>query len=287
MNHAESETLLPFGVPFESALRAPIHWRHIDFISDLHLQASEPATFESWRNFMLSTSADAVFILGDLFEVWVGDDIVDTRLPPQDSAQGFEARCGQVLQQASQRLSVYFIHGNRDFLLGSAFAKACGITLLSDPTVLDFGNERWLLSHGDALCLADTDYLTFRELVRSPKWQSDFLSQTLAQRQATARALRTQSEHLKQGVTSYADLDAQACCEWLHGAHATTLIHGHTHKPADHDLPYGLKRITLSDWDAAASPPRAEVLRLTAHPPGSSGRAECSVKRIPAHQIRA
>ncbi len=285
MNHAESETSLPCGVPFGSALQAPAHWRHIDFISDLHLQASEPATFESWSNFMLSTSADAVFILGDLFEVWVGDDVVDPVSPLQDQAGAFEARCGLILQRTAQRLPVYFMHGNRDFLLGPAFAKACGITLLSDPTVLDFANERWLLSHGDALCLADTDYLKFRAQVRSPKWQSDFLSQPLAQRQAAARALRAQSERLKLGVTSYADLDAQACCEWLHNAHATTLIHGHTHKPADHDLPHGLKRITLSDWDAAASPPRAEVLRLTAPPPGS-GRAQCSVKRIPAHQIR-
>ena len=266
-------------------LVAPPDWLTLDFISDLHLQAGEPATFESWSDFMLSTSADAVFILGDLFEVWVGDDVVDPGSPPQDQAQGFEARCGQILQQASQRLSVYFMHGNRDFLLGPAFAQACGMTLLSDPTVLDFANERWLLSHGDALCLADTDYLKFRAQVRSPKWQSDFLSHPLAQRQAAARALRAQSEHLKLGVTSYADLDAQACCEWLHNARATTLIHGHTHKPADHDLPQGLKRITLSDWDAAASPPRAEVLRLTAPSPGS-GLAECSVKRIPAHQIR-
>ena len=286
MNHAGSEAPLSCGVPFGSALQAPAHWRHIDFISDLHLQASEFATFESWSNFMLSTPADAVFILGDLFEVWVGDDVAATRFTPLDQAQGFEARCGHVLQQASQRLSVYFMHGNRDFLLGPAFAEACGMALLNDPTVLDFANERWLLSHGDAWCLGDTNYLKFRAQVRSPKWQSDFLSQPLAQRQAAARSLRAQSEHLKLGITSYADLDAQACCEWLHNAHATTLIHGHTHKPADHDLPHGLKRITLSDWDACATPPRAEVLRLTAPPPGS-GRAQCTVKRIPAHQIRA
>ena len=285
MNNAESEKSRLCGVPFRSVLQAPSHWRHIDFISDLHLQASEPATFESWSKFMLSTSADAVFILGGLFEVWVGDDVVDTRLPPQDQASRFEARCGQVLQQASLRLSVYFMHGNRDFLLGPAFAKASGMTLLSDPTVLDFANERWLLSHGDALCLADTDYLKFRSQVRSLEWQSDFLSQPLAQRQAIARELRAQSEYLKLGVTNYADLDAQACCEWLHNAHATTLIHGHTHRPADHDLPHGLKRITLSDWDTSANPPRAQVLRLTSTLPGSV-LAGCTVKRIPAHQIR-
>ena len=88
MNNAESETSLPCGVTFGSTLQAPAHWRHIDFISDLHLQASEPATFESWRNFMLSTSADAVFILGDLFEVWVGDDVVDTgSAPPRSSTR--------------------------------------------------------------------------------------------------------------------------------------------------------------------------------------------------------
>jgi UDP-2,3-diacylglucosamine hydrolase len=286
MNNADSETSPFCGAPPGSALQAPAHWRQIDFISDLHLQASEPATFQCWREFMHATQADAVFILGDLFEVWVGDDVIDPASTFFDSAAGFEASCGQVLLDTSRRLPVYFMHGNRDFLLGPAFAKACGMTLLNDPTVLDFANQRWLLSHGDALCLADTDYMNFRRLVRSPQWQSDFLSQPLAQRQETARNLRDRSEQLKRSVASYADLDTRACCDWLHSADATTLIHGHTHQPADHDLPDGLQRITLSDWDAAATPPRAEILRLTMPPPGTS-QAQGTVQRLSAHHIRA
>ena len=198
MHSSEPEAYAPHGVAFGPAFTAPAHWRQIDFISDLHLQATEPLTFECWRNFMLSTPADAVFILGDLFEVWVGDDVVEQGLRSGDSPHSFEARCKQVLQQASQRMAVNFMHGNRDFLLGPAFATACGMTLLHDPTVLGFANARWLLTHGDALCLADTEYIEFRTLVRSQKWQSDFLSQPLVQRQATARALRTQSESRKQ-----------------------------------------------------------------------------------------
>jgi UDP-2,3-diacylglucosamine hydrolase len=128
--------------------------------------------------------------------------------------------------------------------------------------------------------------MNFRRLVRSPQWQSDFLSQPLAQRQETARTLRNKSEQLKQSVASYADLDTLACCDWLHSANATTLIHGHTHQRADHDLPNGLKRITLSDWDATAIPPRAEILRLTMPPPGTS-QAKGTVERLSAHQIMA
>ena len=287
MNNTESETGPVFGAPFGSVLRAPAHWRQIDFISDLHLQPSEPATFESWRHFMLTTQADAVFILGDLFEVWVGDDVVDLGLPLEDQTSKFEGNCGFVLQKTSQRVPVYFMHGNRDFLLGPSFAKACGVTLLPDPTVLDFANERWLLSHGDSLCLADTDYLKFRALVRGTQWQSDFLSQPLAQRQEAARAMRARSEQLKRSVTSYTDLDAQASIDLLQSTHAATLIHGHTHKPADHDLGRGLKRITLSDWDANGTPPRAEVLRLTAPLPGT-GQAGVAgtIKRLPAHPVR-
>jgi UDP-2,3-diacylglucosamine hydrolase len=251
-------------------LQAPPHWRNVDFIADLHLQADEPATFREWQDFMQSTRADAVFILGDLFEVWVGDDVIDGATGNPDSAAGFETGCAQILKAASRRLDIFFMHGNRDFLLGPAFAGACSMNLLHDPTVLAFAGQRWLLSHGDALCLDDTDYMQFRAQVRSAQWQRDFLGQPLAQRQAIARSLRRQSETRKRSGVVYGDVDAQAACDWLQAAQATTLIHGHTHKPANHDLPRGLvtglttalHRIVLSDWDAAALPPRAEVLRL-------------------------
>jgi len=258
--------MAPTVAPPWPVLQAPAHWQQLDFISDLHLQASESATFDAWQHFMQTTQADAVFILGDLFEVWVGDDVLAT--------PGFEARCAQILKAASQRLSIFVMHGNRDFLMGAPFAQAGGLTLLHDPSVLCFAGQRWLLSHGDALCLEDTDYLQFRAMVRSPEWQQNFLSQPLAQRQQMAQDMRRQSETHKRSGVPYADLDEAMTCNWLHRAQASTLIHGHTHKPADHQMTAGLRRIVLSDWDAAATPARAEVLRLSA---AVMGPAEGSV----------
>jgi UDP-2,3-diacylglucosamine hydrolase len=266
-----------------SAVMAPAHWRHVDFISDLHLQASEPATVAAWRAFMENTRADAVFILGDLFEVWVGDDVADDTWAESDSPSGFEVQCAQILEAASQRLAVFFMHGNRDFLLGASFAKRCGMRLLSDPCTLNFGGQRWLLSHGDALCLDDTDYMRFRAQVRTAEWQDNFLSQPLSQRQAIARNLRTQSEARKTSGAAYADADTQASCAWLNHAGANQLIHGHTHKPADHALPHGLSRMVLSDWDAAASPARAEVLRLSLN--ADANDPSVIIKRLPANQV--
>jgi UDP-2,3-diacylglucosamine hydrolase len=249
-----------------SVLHAPPRWHNIDFISDLHLQASEATTFCAWRDFMRNTRADAVFILGDLFEVWVGDDVVDRH------TDGFENQCAQVLKSASQHLDIFFMHGNRDFLLGPSFAKRSCIDLLGDPCILEFSGQRWLLSHGDALCLADTDYQRFREEVRSDNWKKNFLGQPLKHRLQLARDLRSQSEAHKRTSNMSAEVDAPTSCFWLHKADAGTLIHGHTHMPADHHLGDGLRRLVLSDWDLSSTPPRAEVLRLslTAAPGGES-----------------
>ena len=236
-------------------LTAGPSWQAVDFISDLHLQASEPATFTAWQRYMQTTPADAVFMLGDLFEVWVGDDVLQER--------GFEHQCAQVIEQTAARVPTFFMHGNRDFLVGSGLMTACNTTLLHDPTVLSFNDQRWLLSHGDALCLDDTAYMAFRQQVRSANWQQAFLAKPLAERQAIARGLRQQSEARKQTGAGYADVDAEAARQLLLQANASTLIHGHTHKPASHDLGKGLQRVVLSDWDATANPPRAEVLRLS------------------------
>lgn len=243
------------AVPSLAELVAPAGWRTVDFISDLHLQAAEAETFEAWRRYMADTPADAVFILGDLFEVWAGDDAA--------AAPGFAADCAAVLQAASSRTPVFFMHGNRDFLVGEGFLAACRVTLLPDPTVLDFADKRWLLTHGDALCLDDTEYMRFREQVRSAQWQREFLARPLAQRQAIARQMREQSEKRKSSGIEYADVDGPAALAWLEAADAHAMIHGHTHKPADHLLGAG-SRTVLSDWDARAQPPRLEALRLTA-----------------------
>lgn len=244
-------------VPRFEELPAPPSWRTVDFISDLHLQASEAATFDAWQHYMRQTPADALFILGDLFEVWVGDDAMA-------EPGSFEARCCAVLQASAQRLPVFFIQGNRDFLAGSAFAQGCGITALHDPTVLGFAGQRYVLSHGDALCLDDVDYQRFRLQARSSAWQERFLAQPLPERRAQARGMRSESEARKQSGPSYADVDGPAAGQWLRAAHAATLVHGHTHRPGQHALGGGLTRTVLSDWDAQARPPRAEVLRLTA-----------------------
>lgn len=244
------------AVPPVQTLVAPPQWRVLEFISDLHLQASEPATFEAWRRYLGTTRADAVFILGDLFEVWVGDDAA--------VAPGFLADCAQVLRDTADRRAVYFMHGNRDFLVGAAWLGSVGVTRLDDPTVLAFAGSRWLLSHGDALCLADTDYLRFRDEVRAPGWQRDFLRRPLADRQDVARGLRAQSEARKRSGEPYADVDATAAKRWLDAADASVMIHGHTHRPAEHALGGGRRRIVLSDWDAEATPPRLEALRLSA-----------------------
>ena len=237
-------------------LVAPAAWRTVDLISDLHLQAGEPATFDAWQGYLQTTPADALFILGDLFEVWIGDDAA--------TQPGFEAQCAVALSQIAARMPVYFMHGNRDFLVGPAFAAQCGLTLLEDPTVLVLHGARWLLSHGDLLCLDDVEYLRFREQVRTPEWQATFLAKPLQERRAIARTMRAQSEDRKRRPDMvWADVDGAAAREWLQTASAQTMVHGHTHRPADHDLGSGLQRRVLSDWDVEAQPPRAQVLCLT------------------------
>ena len=210
---------------------------------------------------MVQTSADALFILGDLFDVWVGDDVVAAENQPDHP---FEMHCLQVLKQTAQRLPIFFMHGNRDFLLGHRFAKASGMTLLNDPAVLVFDQTTWLLSHGDALCLNDSDYQKFRLQVRAPAWRKAFLAKPLNERKSTAQTLRTQSEQRRGAV--HATVDASAAIDWLHRTKATTLIHGHTHEGTDNELEnpenQALRRLALSDWDAEAKPRRLEVLQL-------------------------
>lgn len=260
------------GAPSIPEVHARASWRIVDFISDLHLGEDEnesaPAgnstsTLSVWQHYLETTPADAVFILGDLFEVWIGDDAVlhDGTL----ERKTFEGRCAEVLGRAAERLALYFMHGNRDFLVGSELMDACNVTLLADPTVLVFpqgGEQRWLLSHGDALCLDDHEYLEFRKQVRGADWQHAFLGQSLAQRREIAMNMRRQSQARKEAGTVYADVDAAAARQWLRLASAHTLIHGHTHRPARHELGEGLSRVVLSDWHTAGPQPRAEVLRL-------------------------
>jgi UDP-2,3-diacylglucosamine hydrolase len=247
------------ALPAFFELAAPRHWRAIDFISDLHLSPALPRTLAAWAGHLRNTSADAVFILGDLFEVWVGDDSRD--LP-------FERHCVDVLADASSRRHVAFMVGNRDFLLGAAMLKACGVMALPDPTVLTAWGQRILLSHGDALCLNDTAYQTFRSEVRAAAWQAAFLGKPLTERLRIAAEIRQVSESRRRfDGDSGADIDAGAAVGWMHAMGTAEMVHGHTHRPGSSTLAPGFKRHVLSDWDldsTGADPtPRAEVLRLT------------------------
>lgn len=286
------------GLSPPAELHAGAQWRAVDFISDLHLHADAPRTVDAWEHYLATTPADAVFILGDLFEVWVGDD-APSALPTVHAAASdsgatraseaagadlrdadLERRALAALARASTRLAVYIMVGNRDFLLGAQAAQAGGFSLLADPTTLVWGAQRWLLTHGDAWCLADTAYQAVRSQVRSTAWQSTFLAQSVTQRRAFARAARARSAAHQREVPTHADIDRALALRWLMLAGASTLIHGHTHRPADEVLDADHQRRVLTDWDVDATPPRAGVLRLQKSTGAEPAGAAITVSRL-------
>jgi UDP-2,3-diacylglucosamine hydrolase len=230
----------------------------VDLLSDLHLGPDTPGTLARLEAHLARTTADAVLLLGDIFEAWVGDDM---------RSQAFEAQCTQMFAQAGQRLHLGFMVGNRDFLVGHEMLAACHAHALRDPTVLHAFGQRALLIHGDELCLADGPYLKFRTQVRSAAWQQAFAAQPLAQRLAQARQMREASmaKQQSQQPETWSDVDEAAANAWLQAAQADTLVHGHTHRPADEPFAGGTRHV-LSDWDldGGHGPARAEVLRWTA-----------------------
>lgn len=238
------------------ALRVPAGARRIEFVSDLHLCAEMPRTAQAFLAWLSGSRADQVVILGDLFEAWVGDDA---------AADGFEAEVVSALHRASARCPVAVMRGNRDFLLGEDFFTASGCTALADPCVLEAFGQRALLSHGDALCLADADYQRFRSEVRQAGWQAAFLARPRVERQAIATAMRAASAASQTGraTETYADPDPALSTAWLRAAGAPQLVHGHTHRPGDEPRPEGWTRRVLSDWDLDHAQ-RAEVLAWTA-----------------------
>lgn len=250
-------TTTRFALPRLHELDAPADWQSIEFLSDLHLSAEAPRTFDAWASHLRATDADAVFILGDLFEVWVGDDA------RHDS---FEARCLDELADCASRRHVAFMAGNRDFLVGAAALREAGVAGLADPTVLTVFDRRWLLTHGDALCIADAEYQRFRAQVRGQAWQDDFLARPLAERRRLARQMRDASRDRQRGqpASAWADVDAAMAAHWLREAKAHAMIHGHTHRPGRVELGPGLERHVLSDWDFDAGTTRGDVLRLDA-----------------------
>lgn len=250
-----TDLLLPSFYEFQ----ADEGWSAIDFISDLHLREDEPQNFEAWARYLKRTRADAVFILGDLFEAWVGDDA---------AAEGFEAQCVTVMEEAAARLQLAFMVGNRDFLVGSRLRQRVGFSALADPTRLVAWGQAVLLTHGDLLCTGDVEYQTFRRQVRSEGWQQQFLDQPLAVRREQALRMRQGSrdrgqERLQAFGNAYPDIDAAMAVSWMHQAGCRSLVHGHTHRPGTEVLAPGYTRYVLTDWDLKAPKPRAEALRLT------------------------
>jgi UDP-2,3-diacylglucosamine hydrolase len=148
-------------------------------------------------------------------------------------------------------------------LVGAQWLQSSGMQGLQDPAVLQLGAQKVLLSHGDALCIDDTDYMAFRLQVRSSAWQEAFLDKPLSERQQIAKDLRAQSKSRQQAQTDYVDVDTKTARDWLSENDCQLLIHGHTHRPATHDLGNGLSRMVLSDWEALATPPKLEALRWT------------------------
>jgi len=239
--------------PFE----APSDWRTIEFLSDVHLQADAPRTFEAWRTQLLHSQSDAIFMLGDLFEVWVGDDARHGE---------FERRCADVMHRASKLRMLGFMLGNRDFLLGDEMRTATGLTALADATVLHAFGRPVVLTHGDALCLEDTEYQRFRSTVRGAAWQTEFLSRSLDDRRRIARAMRDAStaHQAQRPAALWADVDPAAALQLLDAAGSDTLVHGHTHRPGRVQLSATASRHVLSDWDFDGVAPRGDVLRLSA-----------------------
>jgi UDP-2,3-diacylglucosamine hydrolase len=247
------------ALPVVPEFAAPPQWSRIDFVSDLHLAPDMPLTCAAWEAYLSATPADAVFILGDLFDVWIGDDA---------RHHGFEARCAAMLAQAASRCHVAFMAGNRDFLVGREMLEACGVMALHDPTVLLAFGQRMLLSHGDALCLADTAYQSYRAQVRSPQWQTAALALPLDERRDLAARMRHASEQRNargELPSASADIDPEAALAWMQQTSTAVLVHGHTHRPGSTPLAPGRMRHVLSDWDldTAAARQRAQVLRLT------------------------
>ena len=225
-------------------------------ISDLHLSESTPAIEAGLQRFLQrealtpSQPLAALYILGDFFEAWIGDD--------DDAA--YIARVRAALRQVSDRgTALYLKRGNRDFLLGETFAASINATLLGDQTLVELAGEPTLLVHGDTLCTDDVDYQAFRTLVHSEPWQADMLSKPLAETRLLAQQLRAMSmDAASNKAEDIMDVNPDTVAQAMADADVSRLIHGHTHRPARHLLAQG-ERVVLGDW----SPTEGWCVRVT------------------------
>jgi len=228
------------------------------FVSDLHLQASHPRTADAFLRFLAERARDAgqLYLLGDIFEYWAGDD---------DLADPFHRSVVDALRRvADAGTAVYWMGGNRDFLVGAGFAEAAGLTLLQEPHVATFGPTRVVLVHGDAQCTGDEKYMAFRAQVRDPAWQAQFLAMPLAQRKAIIAGLR-EGSRAAHGEKTYEIMDVTP--DAVAGLHADSgadvIIHGHTHRPALH-TDGARRRYVLPDWELDEDPVRGGWIAVDA-----------------------
>ncbi len=236
------------------------------FISDLHLHPERPHLTRAFFHFLHTRAqgAQALYILGDFFDAWIGDDD-DTPLNAEVA--------GELKTLSNAGTRIFLMHGNRDFLLGETFANSAGAQLIADGTVIDLYGCPTLLMHGDSLCTGDKDYMAFRQQVRSPQWQAQILAQPLAARRALAAQLREKSQEMNSlKAEDIMDVTEAEVVRVMTEAKVARLIHGHTHRPARHPMLLDGKpaeRIVLGDWhhhawalEANESPQTAETLEL-------------------------
>jgi len=220
------------------------------FISDLHLSGERPDILKLFREFLHDQAAQAetLYILGDLFEVWIGDDAVPADMEPV---------IADLAALTASGVPVFVMVGNRDFLMGVEFERLSGCTLLTDPATVDLYGIPTLLMHGDTLCTDDVDYQQFRSQVRDPEWQSDFLAKPIEERLAISKHARQEStKRTKEKPEDIMDVNPRAVEETFRQYGILQIIHGHTHRPAVHEPVIdnkSVKRIVLGDWYTQAS----------------------------------
>jgi UDP-2,3-diacylglucosamine hydrolase len=235
---------------------------HSLFISDLHLSADHPESFAAFKDFISTQAceAEALYILGDLFEYWAGDD---------DMHDPFHQQVIDALQSLPST-RIYLMHGNRDLLMGDALTKACNATLLTDPTLIDLYDTPTLISHGDILCTDDVGYQQYRNQVQSIDFKIEFLAKPLTERKAYIEQLRRRSDAEKRiKASAIMDANDDAIAHLLREHHYPRLIHGHTHRPDRHEHivdGHPCERWVLGDWDNKANALRVDSTGVTVLP---------------------
>lgn len=219
------------------------------FISDLHLTEKRPDITRAFFHFIdkecigSSVPTEALYILGDFFEAWIGDDASNPLI---------EEVKDQLKQISRADIKLYIMHGNRDFLIGEAFCNEVGATLIEDGCIINLNSEPVILMHGDTLCTQDTDYLAFRQMVRDPNWKQAFLNKPISERLTIAQQLRKKSQDSASDKEEYImDVDKEEVSREMQSKNCRTLIHGHTHRPSTHNIhePNSGTRYVLGDWD--------------------------------------